>query len=171
MLPDPLHPAVVHFPIVLMFVLPLSMLAAIWVIRRGARANRAWLVPVAFAAGLFASAWVSLETGEEQEERVERVVPDLPLDGHKERAQVFLVLAGGVLVVAVGGLAPRRLGTSLRWIAVLGACGVAAAGVRAGHSGGMLVYQHGAASAYVPLESPGGTTVPTRPQSDDDRRP
>lgn len=171
MLPDPVHPAVVHFPIVLMFLLPLSMLAAIWMIHRGARASRAWLVPVVFAAALVASAWVSLETGEEQEERVERVVPELPLDGHKELAQLFLVMAAGVLIVAVAGFVPRRLGTSFRWIAVLGACSVAAAGVRVGHSGGMLVYQHGAASAFAPPGSGGGTTVPTRRQSDDDRRP
>ena len=39
MLPDPLHPAVVHFPIVLTFLLPLAALGALWRARRspGAR--------------------------------------------------------------------------------------------------------------------------------------
>ena len=37
MLPDPLHPAVIHFPIVLMVLLPLVAAWALWTIRRGAR--------------------------------------------------------------------------------------------------------------------------------------
>ena len=36
MLPDPLHPAVVHFPIVLVFLVPIAAVLAVWVIRRGA---------------------------------------------------------------------------------------------------------------------------------------
>ena len=50
MLPDPLHPAVVHFPIVLMVLLPFVAASALWAIRRGARPVRAWAVPVGAAA-------------------------------------------------------------------------------------------------------------------------
>ena len=50
MLPNPLHPAVVHFPIVFMFLLPISAGVALWAIRRGANPLKAWAVPVAFAA-------------------------------------------------------------------------------------------------------------------------
>ena len=42
MLPDPLHPAVVHFPIVLMFLLPLAALAALWYGRRHPEGRAAW---------------------------------------------------------------------------------------------------------------------------------
>ena len=49
MLPNPLHPAVVHFPIVFMFLLPISAGVALWAIRRGANPLKAWAVPVAFA--------------------------------------------------------------------------------------------------------------------------
>src|SRR6185437_512774 len=52
MLPNPLHPAVVHFPVVLAFLLPLFVGGAIWAIRRGANPRRAWLVPLAGSAGL-----------------------------------------------------------------------------------------------------------------------
>ena len=34
MLPNPLHPAVVHFPIVLMFLLPISAGVALWALFR-----------------------------------------------------------------------------------------------------------------------------------------
>ncbi len=46
LLPNPLHPALVHFPIVLMVLLPVSAVVALWAIRRGAQPTRAWLVAV-----------------------------------------------------------------------------------------------------------------------------
>src|SRR6185369_15745077 len=90
MLPDPLHPAVVHFPVVLAFLVPVFAAGAMWAIRRGARARRAWAIPLALAVVLSASAWASVETGEDQEERVERVVGERPLHAHQEMAEVFL---------------------------------------------------------------------------------
>jgi hypothetical protein len=149
MLPNPLHPAVVHFPIVLMLFLPVVALVTLWAIRRGANARRAWAIPLAVAALLALSSWVSVETGEEQSERVERVVPEQPMESHEEFAEVFFMLSGAVLVVAAAGLLYGRIGRSSRVIATLGAVGLAAAGIRVGHSGGQLVYTHGAASAYT----------------------
>src|SRR5512134_3400045 len=52
MLPDPLHPAVVHFPIVLMILLPLAAAGALWAIRRGVGPAKAWTIPLAAAAAL-----------------------------------------------------------------------------------------------------------------------
>lgn len=49
MLPNPLHPAVVHFPIVLAVLLPLFVIGALWAIRRGAAPLRAWSLPLAMA--------------------------------------------------------------------------------------------------------------------------
>ncbi len=42
MLPDPLHPAIVHLPIALSVFMPLFALVAAVVIRRGALPARAW---------------------------------------------------------------------------------------------------------------------------------
>src|SRR5690349_1283648 len=70
----PLHPLVVHFPVVLAILLPISAVVALLVIRKGATPRRVWSVPVAVAAALALSAWVATETGESQEDRVERVV-------------------------------------------------------------------------------------------------
>lgn len=155
MLPDPLHPAVVHFPIVFMLLLPLVALGSLWAIRRGRDRRLAWAVPVACAAALAASAWVAVETGESQEEKVEDVVAEGALHGHEESAEQFLVLSGVVLLITGAGLLRGRLGGAARVAAAVGAIGLAAAGARVGHTGGKLVYQYGAASAYA---QPGGAT-------------
>ena len=55
MLPNPLHPAVVHFPIVLAVLMPLFVIGALWAIRRGAAPLRAWSLPLA-PAGLLVGA-------------------------------------------------------------------------------------------------------------------
>lgn len=145
----PLHPLVVHFPVVLVLLLPISAAVAIWAVRKGARLRRAWAVPVAFAVALTASAWVALATGQDQEDRVEDVVARSALHGHEEAAERFLVLAGVLTVVAAAGLLGGTLGKAARVVTAAGAVGLVGAGVQVGHSGGLLVYREGAASAYV----------------------
>lgn len=149
MLPEPLHPAVVHFPIVFATLLPISTVLALWAIRRGSAPLRAWAFPLALAVGLAASSWVALETGEAQEERVESVVGDQALHEHEEAAERFMLITGIVMLVAAAGLARGSLGTAARLVASVGSLVVLAAGVQVGAAGGRLVYEHGAASAYV----------------------
>ncbi len=149
MLPDPLHPAIVHFPVVLAFLLPISALVALWTIRRGAPPKRAWAIPLAVSAALALSSWVAVETGEAQEEMVERVVPDQALDRHEDAAELFLTLSGVLVLVAGAGLIPGALGRSARVIGTAGAFGLVTAAASVGHSGGELVYRYGAASAYT----------------------
>lgn len=145
----PLHPLVVHFPVVLAVLLPISIVVALLVIRKGATSRRVWSVPVAVAAALAFSAWVATETGESQEDRVERAVAEGALHGHEEAAERFLVLSGLLAVVAVAGLAGGTVGRAARIATAVGAVGVLGAGVQVGHSGGLLVYREGAASAYA----------------------
>jgi uncharacterized membrane protein len=149
MLPDPLHPAVVHFPIVLMILLPVIAAGALWAIRRGSSPRLAWGAPFAFAVALTLSAWVAVETGESQEEKVEDVVAEAPRHAHEESAEQFLILSGVLLLVTGVGLFRGRLGGAARLAATAGALGLVAVGARVGHTGGKLVYQYGAASAYV----------------------
>ena len=148
MLPDPLHPAVVHFPIVLMFLLPIAAIAALWYRRRQPGARAPWILTTVLAGALTASAWLAVQTGESAGEGVEEVVPEAALEGHEEAAERFLLLSGGVLVLAGAGLVRGRLGTAARLATTAGALGLVAAGALVGHSGGALVYRHGAAAAY-----------------------
>lgn len=145
----PLHPLVVHFPVVLVVLLPISVLVALWVIGKGATPRKAWAVPMAVAAALTLSAFVATRTGELEEDRVERVVGDDALHAHEEAGERFLVLSGVLLLVAAAGFAPRTVGRAARLVTAAGAVALIAAGVQVGHSGGSLVYRHGAASAYA----------------------
>ena len=145
----PLHPLVVHFPIVLAMLLPISMAVALWRIRKGTTPRRVWSVPVAFAAALALSAWVATQTGESQEDRVERVVARGVLHDHEEAAERFLVLSGVLMLVTAAGFVRGNIGRAARLVSAAGALGLVVAGVQVGHSGGTLVYREGAANAYT----------------------
>ncbi len=160
MLPDPLHPAVVHFPIVLTFLLPLAALNALWHGRRNPGVRGGWMLTTVVAAALTTSAWLAVQTGERDEERVERVVPEAALEGHEEAAERFLLLSAGVLLVAGVGLLRGRVGTVARLATTAGSLGLVVAGVLVGHSGGELVYQHGAAAAHAPGNTAVDDTAP-----------
>lgn len=163
MLPNPLHPALIHFPLVLMLLLPVAIGGALWAIHRGSNARRVWTIPLLGAAALAASTWVAVETGQQQGERVERVVSEQPVETHEEAAELFFTLSGVLLVVVAAGMMRGRLGRSARVIATAGAVGIAIVGVRVGATGGELVYKHGAASAYTqskPVVRNGATTRP-----------
>lgn len=152
MLPDPLHPAMVHFPIVLTFLLPLAAFGALWHGRRNPGVRTGWMLTTALAGALTASAWLAVETGEGEEDLVERVVPDAPLEAHEEAAERFLLLSGGVLLLAGAGLLRNRIGTAARLATTAGSVGLVVAGALVGHSGGELVYRHGAAAAHTQIE-------------------
>jgi hypothetical protein len=161
MIPDPLHPAIVHFPMVLMFILPIAALIALWLIRRGAPVRLIWLVPVAFSAALAASALVAKETGEDQEDRVEDVVGKRPVDEHKEAAERFVFLSAGVLVLAMAGLIKGRVGGPARLLATVASLGLVVAGYQVGKLGGEIVYGNGTSTGLVTasgahLTGPGG---------------
>lgn len=149
MLPNPLHPAVVHFPLVLAMLLPLVAVASLYAIRKGARPTVAWGITTVVSALLLVSSWVSLETGEQQEERVEDVVSEQVIDSHADAAELFMFVAGGVLLVTVAGLARGRIGTGARVAASVATLAIVGAAINVGHSGGQLVYRYGAASAYA----------------------
>lgn len=163
----PLHPTVVHFPIVLSILLPIFALGAWWAIRRGG-SLRIWLLPIAVALALTASAFVALRTGQAEEEKVESVVSEAALSGHEEAAERFLVLSAVVLLVLVGGVMRGSAGRVARIAGTAGALALVAAGVQVGHAGGELVYRHGAAAAYTSQGGSAPTAAPARTEADDD---
>jgi uncharacterized membrane protein len=149
MLPDPLHPALVHFPIAFAALAPLLALAAILAIRSGFLPARSWAVLVLLHALLAASSALAVWSGEREEEAVERYVAERHIEPHEEWGERFLWASAGVLVISAVGLARGRMGSVGR-LATL-ACGAGLLGLafEVGHTGGELVYQHGAASAHV----------------------
>src|SRR4051812_17159443 len=116
----PLHPLIVHFPIVLTVLLPLFTIGAFVFIRRGAETRRAWLLPVVAAAALFVAAWVTKFTGQQQEDRVERAVPRAAFHEHEEAGETLWMLSGALLVITAAGLMRGRIGNGARIVSVLG---------------------------------------------------
>lgn len=149
MLPNPLHPAVVHFPVVLAVLMPLVILVATVAIRRGFPARQTWGAVLALQLFLVLSSWVAMETGEKEEEKVEEVVAEQAIEAHEEAAELFIILTGVTLLVAGAGLLSGGKGEAGRYAALVASLVVLGAGARVGHLGGELVYKHGAAQAYV----------------------
>lgn len=169
MVPDPLHPAIVHFPIVLAVLLPIFAAVAMWTIGRGTTPRRGWAAPVGLAAALALSAWLAVQTGEAQEEQVERVVAEQPLHAHEEAAETFLVASGVLALVIATGLIGGRAGTIARGLGTAAAVAFVGLAAWVGHSGGELVYRHGAASAYAnPSGAPQSASRVSEGGGDDD---
>jgi uncharacterized membrane protein len=153
MMPDPLHPAVVHLPIALAILVPIFAALAILSIWKGFLPKRSWALVVLLQGMLVGSTWLAVETGEAQEEVVERVVAEQHIKTHEEVAERFLAITGlGLLVIGMG-LLPRRSGAVGRIAGTFASLAILAAAVAVGRTGGELVYEHGAANAYVDLSS------------------
>lgn len=115
-----------------------------WLGRRG------WVVAIALQALLVVSAGVAIRSGEEEEERVEKVVAENLIEHHEEAAKQFAGAGAGVLLLMVLAFAmgSRKPALPLAAVATLGTLAVLALGYRTGQAGGSLVYEHGAAQAY-----------------------
>lgn len=168
MLPDPLHPALVHFPLALAALVPLFVIGAMVAMRRGVAARRAWSLVVVMMALLAVSSVVAVKTGEDEEEVVEDVVDHDFIEVHEERAELFRNLALLTLVLAGAGLATGKIGGFSRGAASGMAFVLAALAWGVGESGGDLVYEHGAANAYIEGAAPGMPSVGDDDEGDED---
>jgi uncharacterized membrane protein len=172
----PLHPKLVHLPIALAVLIPLisgGLLLAWW---RDWLPRRAWWLAVALQGLLLASGLAARSTGEEDEERVERVVPEAALEEHEEAATGFLIGGGAVLALALGAALLRResLARGVAAATVVTTLIVLWLGFRVGEAGGRLVYQYGAGGAFSSGQGakPGAAGQPMAPGpggGDDDR--
>jgi uncharacterized membrane protein len=173
----PLHPKLIHLPIALAVLMPLltsGLLLAWW---RGWFRQRTWTVVLLCQALLFTAGYLATRSGHNEEERVERVVPEAALEQHEEAAEAFQLGAGVVLALCLLPLLLRKQGLAqgAALAATLGTGVVLWLGFRVGEAGGELVYRYGAASAYgqssagaVPSGLP--PKAPAKGGGDDDDR-
>jgi uncharacterized membrane protein len=157
----PLHPAIVHLPLGLAFVMPILAIGFAWALWTGRVRLRAWFVIVALQAVLLGAGLVAMNTGQREEDRVEAVVPDTALEQHEELAEQFVWATGGTLLLAGLVLVLRRPAAArgLATATVLGTVLVTASAIRVGHAGGQLVYKHNAGAVYSTATRAGASVV------------
>ena len=156
----PLHPAIVHLPLGLAFVMPILAIGFAWALWTGRVRPRGWLAVVALQAVLLGAGLVAMNTGQKEEKRVQALVPETAVEQHEELAEQFVWAAGGTLLLAGLVLVLRRpaMASALATATVLGTVVVTASAVRVGHAGGQLVYKHNAGAAYS-TAAPAGASV------------
>jgi uncharacterized membrane protein len=158
------HPKVVHLPMALAALMPLVAGGVLFAWWRGWFQRRVWVIVFLLQAVLVGSGAVAMNTGEREEERVEEIVADERIEAHEEAAESFVWASAAVLLLmAVPLVLPEGRGRHAVSIgAFLGTLIVFSLGYQTGEAGGRLVYQHGAAQAYV---TTGEVTVPASDES------
>jgi len=157
----PLHAALVHVPLGLAFVLPLLSVGLALALWRGLVPRRAWLIAAALQACLALGGVAALRTGEQDEERVERITGDAAIERHERAAERFVWGSAIVLAIAVAVLVvPARATAGVAALAALGAVAVAGLAYRTGKAGGELVYARGGAAAYATSPRAASLTAP-----------
>jgi uncharacterized membrane protein len=166
MLPNPLHPALVHFPIVLILVGAMAAVAAAFL--------RRWHLPLMAAILLSLGALGALaavQTGEEEGGLVDlsSESTEAILDEHEDWAETTRSLAIVAAVLAVASACLVRLPRTARAVGAataIAALAAAYAVAQTGHYGGQLVYGHGVGVNLVAGQADG--PVVSAPRHDDD---
>ncbi len=145
----PLHPIAVHFPIVLGSLLPALALVLWWAIKKWQWTPKVWALVSAVALVYSLSAMIAVQLGEEDEEKVEKVISEEVIEEHEEAGELIPWLAGTLFLVSLGGFTVKYSKQAKVAMIVLSLAGVAPL-INAGHTGGELVYEHGAGFAHLP---------------------
>ncbi|MCA9564628.1 MAG: hypothetical protein KC561_14125 [Myxococcales bacterium] len=145
------HPKVVHIPIALAVIMPLLSGVIVLAWWRNWLPQSAWALAIGLQCILVGSGFVAMNTGEEHEEIVECVVDHGLIHEHEEAAELFVYAAAGLLVpfLAAGLVRKRKVSLPLGLLSTLGTLAILFLGYQTGEAGGSLVYEHGAANAFV----------------------
>lgn len=145
----PLHPIVVHFPIVLGALLPLLAILLWWAIQKWQWTPRVWSLVSAVALVYSLSAVTAVQLGEADEEKVEKVISEKVIEEHEEAGELIPWIAETLFLVSLGGFTVKYSKQAQMALIVLSLVAVAPL-INAGHTGGALVYEHGASVAHLP---------------------
>ncbi len=145
----PLHPIVVHFPIVLGALLPLLAILLWWAVKKWQWTPKVWALVSAVALVYSLSAVTAVQLGEADEEKVEKIVSERVIEEHEEAGELIPWIAGTLFLISLGGLSVKYSKQAQLALIVLSLVAVVPL-INAGHTGGELVYQHGASVAHLP---------------------
>ena len=171
----PFHAMIIHFPLALTFIMPLLILVFAFMLRSNKMSHKAWLIIIGLQIMTTVTGYIALDSGEDEEQMVEKVVNKKFIHEHEEAAEIFV---GATVVALVLSIAAFFLKTELQFLAQMLVCLVSLISCylayNTGNLGGGLVYSHGAASAYVkgsPLDSSGAGLLPTRMNTSESATP
>ena len=145
----PLHPIAVHFPIVLGSLLPVLAIVLWWAIKKWELTPKVWALVSAVALVYSLSAVAAVQLGEEDEEKVEKIISEEVIEEHEEAGELIPWLAGTLFLVSLGGFSAKYSKRAKKAMIVLSLVAVIPL-INAGHTGGELVYEHGAGFAHLP---------------------
>lgn len=153
----PLHPQFVHLPIALAFITPLLGIGVLIAWLRGALARKTWLIIVACQALLVISTFVAMQTGEQDEHTAEKAISHSEIHEHEEAGEALFWSAILTLLLSAGvvGVKREKIALSLGAITLITGLGGSFFAYRAGAMGGALVYEYGAARAFIPAQNGG----------------
>ena len=165
-LPDPLHPAIVHFPIVLIFLGTLLSVFSL-LTKRAALPQYTALVLVLAAI----SAQFAVITGDDQEKQITSRAPETKsvIEEHAhwgELTRTVLMVTAGFALVTVLFHRSKGLRKGLAFVTMLGAIGASYCVIEAADRGAGMVYHQGLGiqpETAKPSASPSATTA--TPQS------
>ena len=164
----PLHPQIVHLPLALSVLLPLIALVVMVCIHKQKLSFHVWILVAGLQVLTTATGYFAMETGEDEEKVVEKVVGKKNLHDHEERAEMFVAFSVAASVLAIATLLIKpALQVYLMITTLLLMLGQIGLAWRTGASGGELVYVHQASSAYQ-VSTPVETTVEDAAADDHD---
>ncbi|VAX18921.1 hypothetical protein MNBD_NITROSPINAE02-1718 [hydrothermal vent metagenome] len=143
----PLHPMVVHFPIVFAVLIPIAMATAIIFDKKIKNRKAVWGAIVAFSAVLALSAFVTMKLGAMEEEIVEKVVSESLIEKHEELAELFSWST--IILFVMASLAFYRDQIVFKGLALAASLAIFGMLAQTADSGGELVYKHNAGAAYA----------------------
>jgi uncharacterized membrane protein len=145
----PLHPLIVHVPLVLAGLVPIVAGFLAWQTWRGRGSRAQWLVAIALQAVIVIGALVAIDTGGDEAGTVHTVVPRDAIHEHAQAAHWFEYASFATLAVLVVAAALRERRAAIAGlVAAVIAAVMVATGIRAGHLGGKVVFEYDAPAAY-----------------------
>jgi len=152
-IPDPIHPAIVHFPIVLVFLGTLISILTIFT-RRGALPQFSAFILILAAGG----AQLAVITGGDQvDDLVQRMPESRPFLLHHaesgELARTAAVVAACSAVVALAFYKARTFRRVMAFVTTIIAAGACYFALQAAENGEEMVYHHGVGTQWKPAKS------------------
>lgn len=172
MLPSPLHPAIVHFPIVLVLIGTVISVLALFT----AGGHIRWFAGILLTLGAL-GVLIAINTGREESQALDRTTAlNALLDGHEDWATRtgWLSVIAAVFAAGTVALTPWRP-RAARIVGVV--CATTAVGAslsvfETGRRGGEMVYRHAAGVnlASTPAPAPAGHPAVPAPSDPDARQ-